>query len=185
MKHSHNLCLSREKIHRPRRKTHQQLKHARYYLCKLIVDTIALIENSAAMSWSAIPSCDAIVLLFYSHCPNTQRQDCLGSNYLLWWLEMNVILLVNGNFFSCRQLFKKHFSDRICWYTLFNVGSSFTLYRVFSQEADGALILPPLPSVLRFKGIWSYLGYTERKEVETKIWDPGIELATSCTKAAH
>ena len=28
-------------------------------------------------------------------------------------------------------------------YGLFNVGSSFTLLRVFSQEADSALILPP------------------------------------------
>ena len=85
---------------------------------------------------------------------------------------MNVILLVNGNFFLCRQLFKKRFSDRICWYTLFNVGRSFTLYRVFSQEADGALILPPSfhqCSVLRvFKATWATLkGRSRNRDVRS------------------
>ena len=43
----------------------------------------------------------------------------------------------------------------------------------------------PLSISAPFYGYLKLLSYTERKEVETRMRDPGIELRTSCTKAVH
>ena len=55
--------------------------------------------------------------------------------------------------YQCKRLGKLTFWAKAS-YTLFNVRSSFTLKRIFSQEADVALILPPLSISALF---WGYL----------------------------
>ena len=60
-------------------------------------------------------------------------------------------------------------------------------HREYSPRKPTVHLSYPPPShqysVLRvFKAT---LSYTERKEVETRMWDLGIELGTLCTRAAH
>ena len=43
----------------------------------------------------------------------------------------------------------------------------------------------PLSISAPFYGYLKLLSYTERREVETRMRDPGVELRTSCTKAEH
>ena len=54
-------------------------------------------------------------------------------------------------------------------------------------EVDSVLILlPPLHQTgAPFYGYLKLLSYTERKEVKTRMRDPGIKLRTSCPKAVH
>jgi len=51
------------------------------------------------------------------------------------------------------------------------------------EAFKGACFTPSL--MLSFIGLWVFkaiTSYTEQKEVEAKMWSPGIKLGTSCTE---